>query len=638
MRRCVCLFGLFLMCLAGTGAAVPAAEQLIPADTFLLLSVPDWDRAAGELAASAYGRLWADPAMKPFREHFERSFTNKILGPLEKELGIKLADFNGLPHGQMTFALTKGRWDGKSAENPGWLLLMDAREKGDQLKAVLADLKKRWVESKKHVGAAKVRDVELTSLAIGKADLDKVLRAMWPDEADDSDEGRKKSEGGRTGQTTNEVYFGQAGSMLIAGSSTNDIERVLVKLNGGTGQVLGDQAAFQADRSIHLAGSTGFLWINAQPIHQVLMQRFSKDTNVGEFNLLLPRGDKLMSELGAADLKTVAAKLVAGELGTEVNAFFSVPEPTRHGLLKLLSVERKDSMPPGFIPSDALKFTRVRLDGPKTWEILESLLSKISPDLAGVVQLGLASAGKDKDPNFDLKASLVRNLGNDLMWFESRAGSNNASNTGAMRSLLLIGSTNAELMLRAIKTSSSLLPLASLEATFREQEFLGHKLLSLPLAEGEDADGKQQKREFNIVAHGGYLAMSSDLSSLEQFIRGGTTNFTSLRAHPGLAEAAARVGGTNVGYFRFENQAALMRTMMDEIRVENQPLPGSFIVNQLANQLAAKTVTDGLLNFALLPPFDQIARYFHFVAYGFGSQPDGFTWRLFSAPPPQLKK
>ncbi len=626
------------MSLMRTGAAVPAAEQLIPSDTFLLLSVPDWDRAAGELSASAYGRLWADPAMKPFREHFEQSFTNKILGPLEKELGIKLADFKGLPHGQMTFALTKGRWDGKLDENPGWLLLMDAREKSDQLKTVLADLKKRWVESKKQVGAARVRDIELTSLAIGKANIDKLLRSMWPDEADDSTEGLMKSEAIRNSQTTNEVYFGQAGSMLIAGSSTNDIERVLVKLSGGTGPVLGDQTVFQADRSAHLGGSTGFLWVNAQPIHQVLMQRFSKDANVGEFNLLLPRGDKLMSELGATDLKTVAAKLVAGEQGTEVGAFFSVPEPARRGLLKLLSVEQKDSMPPGFIPSEALKFTRVRLDGPRTWEILEGLLTKISPDLAGVVQLGLASAGKDKDPNFDLKGSLIRNLGNDIMWFENKAGSSNAANSGAMRSLLLIGSTNAEQMLRAIKLSSSLLPLASLEAAFREQEFLGRRLLSLPLPDGEDADGKPLKREFNIVAHGGYLAMSSDLSSLEQFIRGGTTNFTSLRAHPGLVEGAARVGGTNVGYFRFENQAALMRTMMDEIRVENQTLPGSSIVNQLANQLAPRTVTDGLLNFALLPPFDQIARYFYFVAYGFGSQPEGFTWRLFSAPPPQLKK
>src|SRR5690606_22774720 len=86
----------------GTGMAVAQiapAEQLLPDDTIAVLSVPDWKKLTGSYSDSAWGQLWNDAAMKPFRENFYSNFQAEFLEPLEKELGIKLAEYQELLQG-----------------------------------------------------------------------------------------------------------------------------------------------------------------------------------------------------------------------------------------------------------------------------------------------------------------------------------------------------------------------------------------------------------------------------------------------------------------------------------------------------------------------------------------------------------
>ena len=56
-------------CLALTsGAAIPAPEQLLPDDTLILLTAPDYGKLREIWQQSPQSRLWNDPAMKPLRE------------------------------------------------------------------------------------------------------------------------------------------------------------------------------------------------------------------------------------------------------------------------------------------------------------------------------------------------------------------------------------------------------------------------------------------------------------------------------------------------------------------------------------------------------------------------------------------
>src|SRR5690606_5523931 len=92
------------------------------------------------------------------------------------------------------------------------------------------------------------------------------------------------------------------------------------------------------------------------------------------------------------------------------------------------------------------------------WATLEETLTKIDPSMAGLLQLMLSSAGKDKDPDFDLKKNLIGNLGDDFITIEKAPKSSKPEDLQAAPSLTLIGSPNPTALLDALRMITSLLP------------------------------------------------------------------------------------------------------------------------------------------------------------------------------------
>src|SRR5579862_9354827 len=108
-------------------AASPTAAQLLPADTLLLISVPDWDKAVASWNDSAYGRLWEDPSMKAFKENTLQKLQEDFAGPVQRQLGIKWTDYLSLFHGQVSFAVIQNGWGTRSNATPALLLLIDCK-------------------------------------------------------------------------------------------------------------------------------------------------------------------------------------------------------------------------------------------------------------------------------------------------------------------------------------------------------------------------------------------------------------------------------------------------------------------------------------------------------------------------------
>src|SRR5438093_5268345 len=93
------------VCLAFDAQAVPPPEKILPDDTLVLLTVPDFAKLRQILTTSPPGQFWNDPAMRPFREKFFDKFKEEFVEPLERELSIRFDDYTNLPQGQVTFAL-----------------------------------------------------------------------------------------------------------------------------------------------------------------------------------------------------------------------------------------------------------------------------------------------------------------------------------------------------------------------------------------------------------------------------------------------------------------------------------------------------------------------------------------------------
>ena len=637
---------LAVVCLAFAGrAAIPATDQLLPADTLVVLTAPDMEKAASYLAASAQGRLWADATMSGFRESFVRRFAGEVLGPFGKELGLKFADYKDIARGQFTFALTQNGWDGKSDKSPGWLVLIDAKEKSEQLKTNLFELKKKWTDAGRPIRSGKISGVELTTLAVDKRELNKALEKAFPgspfgpEGGDASAEKATEKEGARR-----EIHFGQAESLLLVGSSTADIEKVLARLGGASGTPsLADQAGFQADRATHFRDALVFAWMNLQPIYGAFLER-RKETAKPPLRepLLVPGMDKLLPAIGLAGVKSVALKLAGRQDGSLVEVFLTVPEDQHTGLFKAFALERKDASPPAFVPADVVKFSRWRFNGQMAWITLEKMLTNVSPAIAGLLQLGFETVGKEKDPGFDLKKNLVGNLGDDFIFFRKKPQSNSPADANSSPSITLIASPHTDQLVHALKAARGLLPLASMESTVHEREFLGRRVYSVPLPDPAPPNGtaKQHKRSFTFAAAGGYVALSTDAAVVEEYLRNAEGTEKGLRETPGLAETAQRVGGMSAGHFGFQNQREAMRPKFERLKRESEALDKIISAGSPATKAGSEAVqtVKGWFDFSLLPDFGKVSRYFHFAVYSLTSTNQGLSWKLFMPTPPELMK
>src|SRR5262249_32634610 len=77
-------------------AAVPPPEKLLPDDTLLVFTIPDYSKARSSFGESAGLQLWRDPAMKPFTEKLSSKIQDQFIQPFERDLGIRFADYADL--------------------------------------------------------------------------------------------------------------------------------------------------------------------------------------------------------------------------------------------------------------------------------------------------------------------------------------------------------------------------------------------------------------------------------------------------------------------------------------------------------------------------------------------------------------
>ncbi|HKS37533.1 MAG TPA: hypothetical protein VJW76_10115 [Verrucomicrobiae bacterium] len=620
-------------------AAVPPPEKLLPADTLGVITVPDYAKARTVYGGTPACQLWRDPAMKPFVEKLEKKLVEEVITPLERDLGVKLADYAGLAQGQFTFAVIQNGWEGKEDRLPAWLVLIDSKEKSSQLKTNLADLRKKWIDGGKKLKTEKIRDVEFTTLVVSGEDVAKTLEKSLADSKTEKSEKPEKAseDADNPAAKKTEITVGQSDSLLIAGSDPKVIEKILIRQSGGPVPSLGEQTAFETDYQARLRNALVYGWVHFKPIVDILNRLASEASK--ESDDLAVNPTKVVSATGIAGLKTVSFLFNETSDGSFGELHFAVPAAGRGGVFKIISAEAKDSNPPPFVPADAVQFQRWRLDVQKAWNTLEGMLVEISPQFGGVFKLMFENVGKDKDPNFDMRRELVGNLGDDLITFQKSPRGNTFAELNSPPSLYLIGSPNSDKLAGALKMLTSLLPPAL--SNVKEREFLGRKIYSLSLPPTPSPDGSSTiQRTLSYAASGGYIALSTDDAILETYLRSSENTGKTLRESPGLAEAAEKIGGMNTGLFGYENSSETMRVMLETLKNDSGNLEKMLAVTPLGPKLSGKD-GGGLkawLDFSLLPSFDKIAKYFYFTVYSGSVTPEGLSYKMFSPTPPQLKK
>jgi len=601
-------------------------EKLLPADTIAVFTVPDMDRASAQIGDSAMNRLWKDPAMKAFADKLGNKFRDDVLAPLERELGVKFGDYSELAHGQVTMAITQNGWKGGKEGSPGALFIVDAKGKSDALKKTIADLRKKWADSGKQMKSEKIRDAEFTTLVNAGEELGKSLGKAFPGAKAAAD-----AAGGGGAKEKSELLIGQSGSLLLIGNSRGDIEKILARQSGGSAPALAEQPLYEANHAAHFRDAAMYGWVNARTLVELITKAITDRVPADDANPLGLKPQNAITALGFAGLRTVAFNLNQSKEGTLVQFFLGVPEAERRGLFKLLVVDKKDSAPPAFVPGDVTKFGRIRLDGQKFYATIEEMVNEMSPQLGALMQLGVANAGKDKDPNFDFKKNVIANLGNDIVVLQKAPRSAKLADLISPPQLFLIGSPKPEELSAALRTA-----VGSFVAP-KERELLGRKVYSVELPPTFGPDGKPVQKNLSFTASGGYLAITMDTPMLEDYLRSSESKLRPLSETGGLAEAAQKVGGTGTGWFGYENESETLRILMDALKQDPDYLSKLFTLPGVPLPTAGAKGFKDWFDFTLLPTFDKVAKYFNFTVQSANAGADGISFKTFVPTPPGAK-
>jgi hypothetical protein len=631
--------------------AAPAPEKLLPQDTLAFVTVPEYAQTCKVYEQAPGYKLWLDPAMKPFKDKLAAKFTKDVLDPLEKELGIKFADYSGLAQGQFTLAITAGEWAGKKDQTPEFLLLMDSREKSDQLKKTLADLKKKWVDGGKQIKTDKIRNIEFTTLILMSDDIKNVFDKVFPD----PNEGWESlSPAPKSGRSKNrpkaenkkvEFIIGQSDSLLVASSSAKEIEKILSLQSSGGVKPLAEAAHYQADHNALFRKSQVYGWVNLKTIIEIALKSLAADPPPRNQNNPMAMDPKtVISALGVGNLKSAAFALQEGNGGTYMQLFLGAAEADRKGLLKMLVADAKDAGPPPFVPADAVKFTRWRLSFPKAWDTLEQTLNDMNPALLGTLGF-FEQALRQQDPNFSVKKSLIGNLGDDLITYEKNPRETTLEGLSAAPTMILLGSPNAEQLAATVKTMAGIAPMGGGQGggapKIKEREFQGRKIYSFPPMPKFNLQGQRTgERTLSFCANAGYVAISFDTGLMEEYLRSAGNPGKPFRATPGLADAAEKVGGMNTGLFGCENQAETMRVLLEVLKKDGSSFGDLLAMTPFGARLGfgenSKVFKDWF-DFSLLPSYDKISKYFGLTVYGGGANADGISLKVYTPYPPQFK-
>jgi hypothetical protein len=126
--------------------------------------------------------------------------------------------------------------------------------------------------------------------------------------------------------------------------------------------------------------------------------------------------------------------------------------------------------------------------------------------------------------------------------------------------------------------------------------------------------------------------MSPDISVLQDFLRSAGKPPRPLTQAAGLADAVQHIGGMGNGLFGYQDNRVVMRAAFNSLK---QSAAGS-LAGQPTLALMPKSLVD-MLDYSLLPDYDQVAKYFYFSVFTGTTTPEGITFKGFYPRPPQLK-
>lgn len=606
-------------------AEPPVARRLLPPETIAFITVPNAAQARTRWKDQSPAKLWADPAMGPFRDHFGRNYERRVLEPLTALTSVAWKDLFALAEGQLTLALLQSTPTNGPAGSVSQLLVLDAGARLDRLTTLFEAARE----------APLPQGVTRTNISIHGVDFLNIEMSQpawrgWLETAFPPPPNATPPQSGPS--TPQRLLIGRSGSVLVAATAIEGLEAVVARLDGPADAAPPDVllAALESEGSREvlchgfLTGPAILTHLQAALAHQASRWRTFQP---------LPR---ILRAMGLGGIQSVTLAVRARAEGWFLDLQLAAPAAGRTGLLKLLELEVGETAPPPFIPADVLTYRRFRMPGESAWRQVERIVRDIDPSLLGLLQLLTGYAGKTEDADFDFDKGIIEKLGNDWIAATFRTPATGGKPAGDAepqpQGVLLIGTpTPADLfhglnLIAAPTYLATFLPPDAPAPVRSETPFHGRTLMSVatpivPWSQSETG-------ALHVVALDEYVAMAGSPAALEPLVSDPPA--PSLKDTPAFARAVATLGGSQGGALFYRNEREVVRAWFEKLRRSPETLTERLGWAAFSER-ATRTVSAiaSWLELGSLPPFEHVAKHFGFSLGRGGVTPSGLHITLF---------
>jgi len=374
------LAGLSLAAAQGRAAAPP--EKVLPDSTVFFVKV---NNAAGLREAfrqSQFGQLWADPALKPFREDLSGRLDEGSKAMKEK-LGVSLRELLELPQGAASLAvLPKDDGDQPVAV----VISADAGLNAQKLADVLTKATKSGEEQ-----GAKVSKDEFKGLTIT------VIQPPKPKEEKEGD------------VPPPPVVWTHDGAQFTIGTDVAAVKDLVANAAGRGDHALASSESYTAAVK-KLGADAQIVWFADVPKALALVAKAGAKgknaANVEQF--------KAMTQvLGIGGMKAAAGTVTlnAGPFDSVTKTFLVAPAPLQ-GVLKLLVLPRVNLKPEPWVPASVASYQSWSWDLDAAFAALNDLANMFQPGVLNVLEQQLVGPNGGEPLNF--KKDIFGPLGNRI--------------------------------------------------------------------------------------------------------------------------------------------------------------------------------------------------------------------------------
>jgi len=579
----------------------PAFDKLLPERTLFFVRIDNFSSFTTQIEKTRLYKLYQDPSMARFVEQLEKMLAHTAMKDSD-EFTRQILDNKLRPVGEILFAAIPKGADESIDSEPSILMLS---RWGENLPKVRGALEKDWQREIEKGAGRTVRSfqgVDIITIMTGRQDADA---------RDDSSQAQpdKDDPAPAAGEPDTTLFCFLEDALLVS-DDIKTLEFVIAQWKGAANPGLADDQGYRQAR------------LSAGPYYD--LEGF---VNLKQLLKMIPEGadgstGKNLSAFGLDNLDCIG---FAAGIARKTDSDYTLKvmlktEGPRKGLLKILEPENAAMKLPAFLSASAGQVTVLHIDIGKASTELFQMLSNFNPMLAASMVAPVVPAGPDGDDGVTIKDDILAHLTGPIYITENTPA--NSGQTTPGRSLLAIGVKEYEKLQRSVaKIHSALIAPGKPQL---QRELLGYTMYLIPIpsfmAEPDEAPGEIEKTQTNqaLVVTKTY-AFFGDEASVELALRRMQDPKAEMLADvPWVKKAQSMLPGP-VGMALLVNNAELFRQLWKSLVAKELPLEMlMFSLNDSDDEGSPQ------LDFALLPKFSEVEKYFGLGCSYLLTRPDGF--------------